>query len=511
MGEKKSQQEQYESDRYRFGDVEAVKDLEPEKGVGSNIAAHERARLLEKSDSVGYFEIEGGGKGGLGAPLRLGEEIMNDGAPGVAQYQVGYNSYAQPLRKTYRAMGRVKDLSMTNAPLTPAELEKDPKLAAHFKNLKLDGPQDAALSNWSQAQSNMAVNIKRFGAGQHILAGAMANYSRVQKGLDAKRQKAERQSKLEEIEKVDEAVKTLHEIMNVTAEAWTLSAELDEVIGTTALDENAAYGDDEPDLEKPETHTTPDFIEGTGMSGDTKKGTDTTTKGQRRAGKIDNAIRGGAEARKIVSDLKTKLASGAQFDLSIDGVLTSVIGGKSYVKLKQDVAVLDAKIRQLGLDAEADDLTSATESLNGFKMSFSADRQQVKNDRAASRNFARNFATSVNAGQQGTMAMYAAEAFQELAAFGDLANREHKDLEPAWGRAHYYMRTTSKQRFQVLNAVSDARELAENLGEFTAQRNYFHRHLPEWKATAKAWSDFLGTNAHHDLVRKDNAADKAED
>ncbi len=511
MGEKKQQGEQYESDQARFGMVETVQDLEPETGVGPHIATHERGRLMEKADSVGYFEIEGGSKGTLGAPLHLGEEIVKDGAPAVGQYVVGYNSYAQPLRKTYRAMGRLKDLSMTNAPLTPAQLEKDPKLAAHFKNLKLDGPQDRELSKWSSAQSNMITNIKRFAAGQHVLAGAMANYARVQKGLEAKRRQAERQSKLGEIEKIDEVVKTVHEIANVAAEAWTLSAELDEIIGATALDDNAAYGDDEPDLDKPEKGTTPNWVDGTGLSGDPSAGTSTTKKSQRVAGKVDAVMAGTAEARKIVSDLKSKLAAGANFDLSIDGVLTAVVGGKSYVKLKQEVALLDAQIRKLGLDAEADDLTSATESLNGFRLSFSAERQQLKNDRVDARNYARGFATSVGAGQEGIMAMYAAEAYQELAAFGDLASKEHKDLEPAWGKAHYYMRTTNKERFRALNMVSDGRHLAENLGDFIEQRNYFHRHLPEWKANARAWSDFFGTHAHHDLVRKDNAADKAED
>jgi hypothetical protein len=507
--DKKEQQELYESDQARFGMIENIKDLEPEKGVGPHIATHERERLMEKDSSVGYFEVEGGSKGGLGAPLHLGGEIMKDGSPAVAQYQAGYNSYAQPLRKTYRAMGRLKDLSMTNAPLTPADVEKDPKLAAHFKNLKLDGAQDETLTGWSSTQSNMVTNIKRFAAGQHVLAGAMANYARVQKGLEAKRKQAERESKLAEIHQVDEVVKTVHEIMNVATEAWTFSAELDTIIGGAALDENAAFGEDEPNVED-EYKGKPNWSKGT-VEDPSGGGQSVSTKKQKAAGKVDSVMTGTAEAQKIVADLKTKLAAGQTFDLGIDGVLTAIVGGKAYLKLKQDVAVLDAKIRKLGLDAEADDLTSATEALNGFKMSFSADRAQLKNDRADARNYARNFATKVGAGHEGIMAMYAAEAYQELAAFGQLANQEREDLMPAWGQAHHYIRTTNKQRFQVLNMVSDGHRLAENLGEVMEQRNYFHKHLPQWTATAKQWNDFFGKNAHHDLVRKDNAADKAED
>jgi hypothetical protein len=496
--------DEYESDSERFGPVNNVRDLEPETGVGPNIAQHQREKLLEKNDSVGYFEIQGGSKTGLGEPLHVGEWIKKDSAPAVSEYEASYNTYASPLRKTLRAEGRVKDLSMANAPMTPAELEKNPKVANHFKNLSLQGAQDSEMSAWSKSQSQMITNIKRYGGGQHVLAGAVASYDAVQRGLQAKRKEFEKAAKQEEIEKVDQAVETIHKIIDTTAEAWTLSGELDEIIGSQAFDENA-----EADVIEEPTERHVNWVHGT-VDDPTGENTKFKNKGQKVAGAIDAAKLQTAEARKIVGDATAKLAAGQDFSLDIDGILHAVMGGKEYLKLKADVVKLDAQIKSLGLEKESLELTSATEKLHGFRMTFQADREQLKNDRVASRDGARNFAAKVNSGQEGIMAMYVAEAYQELAAFGELASQERHDMNPALGRARRYLNDTSIKRFEANNEVADAKLLAGNIQDAMFARTFFDKHLPEWKSTAKQWNDFLGKNAHHDLVRRNNAADRSE-
>lgn len=502
-GDKK--QDQWESDAERFGPVNSVRDLEPEQQpVGAHIAQHQRDELLKKNDSVGYFEIHGGSKTGLGEPLHLGEWIKKDGAPVVGEYQAAYNTYAAPLRKTLRAEGRVKDLSMANAPLTPADLEKNPKLFAHYQNLDLKGPQDSEMSAWSKTQSQMVTNVQRYGAGQHLLAGAVAAYDAVQRGLQAKRKEFEKQAKQAEIDKVDQAVHTIHKIMDVTAEAWTFSGELDELIGTQSFDENKEVEvPDEP------TKRNPNWVHGT-ADDPTGENTKFKNKGQKVAGAIDAAKLETAQARQIFADAKAKIASGGEYDLSIDGILTAVMGGKQYLQLKQEVAALGAQIQELGLEKEHEELISATNNLQGFKMSFKADTQQLKNDRVAARDGARNFAVKVQSGDEGIMAMYAAEAYQELALFGDLAEQERKDMYPALGRARRYMNDTSIKRFEANNEMDDAKRLASNIEDAMFARTFFEHHLPQWKATAKAWNDFFGKNAKHDLVRKENEADLAE-
>lgn len=511
---KDAEQKKHDEDAARFGSVETIHDLEPEQGVGQHNAAEQRDSLLKKNDTVGYFEIEGGSNRGLGAPLHLGEEIKKDGGPAITQYEASYNQYAQPLRKTYRAMGRVRDLSFAGAALTPAQLQKNPKLAARFQDIKLKDPAQQPLDDWSESQSNMVTNIQRFGAGQHLLAAAVASYSKVQKGLEAKRKEAERQSKLAEIKEIDEHVKTIHEIMNVSAEAWSFATEIDEIIGSQAFSEEKEAEPPAEASEKPNAmYDSPHSTAGD-MAGERTK---VPGKGSETAGKAGAVLSGAKDSKSVIMDLKAKLkaakgpnAPPATFDLSIDGMLTAVMGGKHYLDLKNEVAALDRKIRKLHLDQEADEMTSATEALSGASISFRAEKQQLKNDRVASRNHARAFAAAAGSGDEGIMAMYAAEAYSELAAFGELANTQRNDLMPLWGQAKYYMRTTNIQRFQLKNMVGDARHLTENLTEVIEQRDYFNRHLPEWKRTAQQWNDFFAEHAHHDLVRQDNLADKKE-
>jgi len=514
MGEDRTKREatsdDYEQDSARFGQVNSVSDLQQEKGVGPTIATHEQQRML-KPDGAGYFEVEGGRAGGLGAPLHLGAEIVADGGANVTDYQVAYNEYAQPLRSTYRTMGRIKDLSMTGAFLTPADLEKRPKLAERFKDITLDKQSDAvsqnALTTWSASQSHMATNIIRFGAGQHLLAGAMAKYSSVRKALDAKRVASVRAAKTAEIAEIDESVKTLHEILDVSFEAWSVAGELEEVFGTQGLNENAE-GPEMVDPSLPAAKTT-NWQYGTAADPGAENA-NVGTAGQGAANKIDAAASHVRTSKLVINNVKQKLASAGHFDLSIDGVLTAVVGGKHYVELKQQVIALDAKIRKLGLEQEADELTSATQALDGFKMQFRADRQQLKDDRIASRNAAQTFGQATGAGAEGITAMYAAEAFEELAAFGELAARERKDLEPMWGRAHHYLSSNAPQRFVAIGALSDARRLQENLGEVIEQRDFFATQLPQWKRTAAQWSSFFGEHAQKPLVRTDNDADKSE-
>jgi hypothetical protein len=506
--DKKSKQaEQYESDDVRFDSVETVRDLEPEKGVGPHIAAHQREQLLAPG-TAGYFEIQGANAGNLGEPLRLGDKIKEEGAPVVAEYEAAYNQYAEPLRSTYRAMGRLKDLSLTAAPLTVAEMEKSPKLAGHFQNISLDGQKDAlaqsTLKSWSQTQSNMITNIQRFGGGQHVLAGAVAKYSRVQTALEKKRVKVQRDGKAAEIAEIDEHVKTIHEIVNVSIEAWNVAGELDEVFGAQAFDENAEGP--EPVDGSPAGSWNVEFGTVDDPAADNAKA---TTKGNKAASKLDALALGARDSKKIVAEATEKLKSAGHFDLSIDGMLTAVMGGKKYADLQAQVAVLEGKIAQLGLKEEADDLRDATESLTGFRMEFKAERQQLRNDRAAARGFAQVFGQATGSGQEGIMSMYAAEAYSELAAYGELAARERKDIEPMWGKAHAYLRSNDPHRYLALGIMGDAKRLGENLHEVMEQRDYFARHLPQWKQHAHEWSDFFAKNAKTPLVTEDNAADKA--
>jgi len=154
MGHHVDKEKRDREDRYELGSVDTVHDLEPEHGVGPTRAAKAQERIANP-DSSGYFELQGGSHGQLGMPLQLGDHIKTDGGAKISQYETGYNTYAAPLRSTLRAMGRVKDISLTGAPLTPEELMKSPELAKRFARLspeRMTVQNNQAFDAWS-AQS----------------------------------------------------------------------------------------------------------------------------------------------------------------------------------------------------------------------------------------------------------------------------------------------------------------------------------------------------------------------
>ena len=120
MSDKTEKEKQHDTDLDELGGVDNVSDLAPETNVGPTRRATEEHRILQPNAS-GFFEGEAGGTGGLGAPLSIGSPLKKE-APILKRYEEGYNAYAQPLRSTLRSMGRLKDVSLTGAPLTPAEL-----------------------------------------------------------------------------------------------------------------------------------------------------------------------------------------------------------------------------------------------------------------------------------------------------------------------------------------------------------------------------------------------------
>jgi hypothetical protein len=461
-------------DAYELGPVENVNDLQPDSSAGPSRKDKQQQRIVQP-DSSGYFELEGGAKEGLGAPIHLGPELKKDGGPVIGEYEAAYNTYAVPLRSTLRAMGRVKDVSLTGAPLTPAELMKRPDLAARFRKLNPtsgDVQQDQAFNDWSNNQKKMTGDIQRFGGGQHQMAAVLANYRSVQKKLAQRRVEAERSAKQAEIREIEETAETLSRIVEFTSEALAASGEIEEMLDRkVALDENA---------------------EGMEEGAGEVSGEGTKTKKQRAAGAVQDAASAGVIGKSVLSNARDQLAKTGKFEMNLQGIFLAVVGGEKYAQLQRDTVVLNAKIASLKLDAEAEEVKSANEQLMGFKMEFISTQQNVRTDRVASRRGAKTFAKSMNAGADGIDAMYAAEAYQELANFGALAAQQRRDfVDPVWGRAHGYVYGYDAHRFEAIGAMEDARQLATNLQAVQEQRGYLGKHVPEWQTVAKQWDAFL--------------------
>jgi hypothetical protein len=141
-------------------------------------------------------------------------------------------------------------------------------------------------------------------------------------------------------------------------------------------------------------------------------------------------------------------------------------------------------------------------------MEFVSNQEQVRAGRDASRRGARAFGSSLGAGEEGVMTMYAAEAWHELEQFGTLAMHQRKLLvDPLIGRVHNYLAGNHPLRYEAIGAAEDAQVLWTNVHDVRAQRQYFEKHLPQWKDNAKQWSVFLRDKTGTPLITEKNEAD----
>lgn len=521
--EKQSKKGDEWNDAAELGYVDHVNDLapDPDRGQGPARRQHEQQRILSPG-SAGYFEVEGGNVGGLGAPLHLGPEIKKDGGPSIGQYQAAYNSYSIPLRSTLRAMGRLKDVSMTGAPLTPAELKKNPKLAARFENLSLTNQADAgkqrAYHDWTAAQTKTQIDVQHFGASQFELASVVSDYRRVQLLIDQRRAETKRAGKMNELGEINEAAETLARIVEVSVEAWNTAGLIEEEMASQVAGFNAnAEGIDRADEDFPQNKGI-DWRDGTiddplGRTaspsvpeGKAQKASDiaeTVAEGSKMGGKIGKQVN-----EKIAKFVKEKSKS-ATFSVSMKDVFVLMMGkGDEYVQLQKDIEALDGKIKKLGMEQEVETIRSAHARMTGMNLEFIAIGKEVSADRKNARAGAQSFAQTMGAGTEGVMTMYAAEAYEELAAFGALADQQRQGMVDQLHREVMgYMQRVHKNRFVAIGAESDALALSGNLKAVNEQRAYFTKHLPEWQERARQWSDFLGAKTGTPLVAEDNEAD----
>ncbi|MGN6108653.1 MAG: hypothetical protein ACTHU0_26340 [Kofleriaceae bacterium] len=501
---------QRQIDEYELGPVEHVRDLDPDPQVGASREAKTKERILNPSEA-GYFEIEGGSAAGLGAPLHLGPELKRDGGNLIDEYEAAYNAYAMPLRSALRAMGRVKDVSMTGAPMTPAELMQRPELAARFRRLSLsqgDAQQDLAFDAWSTEQTRMDLHIHRIGGGQHELAAAVADFRRVQMLLEQRRAEATKGAKSAEIKEIDETAETLARVITVSLEGWHALAEIE-----TSIDRGMSLA---PQAQGASAQGLPtggiNWQHGT-VDDPTGASQPTQSKTQRAAGALQSMASVGGVAATLVKNARAQIAKAGKFELSLKDVLV-VIGkdAEKYRGLRRDMAVLDAKIQKLDLHQEVELVRSAAERLTGFSMELIGRRLEIQADRVASRKGARTFAKTMGAGEDGIATMYAAEAYQELAAFGQVAAEQRKEMvDPLWGRVHGYLHGNDKHRYLAIGAAEDAVALDTNLRAVKEQRSYFDRELPRWQQLAGQWGVFLASRTHSSLITESNEADRASE
>lgn len=501
---KQQAESQRATDYNELGPVDTLNDLAPETSVGPTRKATTQRRLHD-ADGSGYFESEAGSGGGLGAPLHLGPELKKDGGPRIGQYEDGYNTYAQPYRMALGAMGRVKDVSLTGAPMTPAELKQRPDLMARFQRLTHDGNwmRDVAYNQWSDHQTTLQLDIERLTASQHLLAGHVAAYRAVQAKLQQRQVQAELAADTARVAQIRETANTLANIVEVCVSGVG-------AIGGLGAALNAELGAGELVAGMANSADNHDGAEATGATD--AGGTHTRSAGQRVTAAVHRVAIGVQKGGAIASATAKQLKKAGALNFTLQDLFIVLTGeSDTYSKLQRDMVKMNNKLKALAFNEEAQELVSVNDNLKGFAIELAVQRSHVQANRSLARRGAKTFAKSLGKGNEGIAAMYAAEAWQELAKFGEHADRARQSLvDPHWKAIHDYLFSYDPRRYAALGAYGDARELAANLKDVKEQRGHFNKHLPEWQLRAKQWNDFLAAQTGAPLVVNANEGSNAE-
>jgi len=322
---------------------------------------------------------------------------------------------------------------------------------------------------------------------------------------NSKRVEAQRSEDQKQVREIEETAETLARIVDVTVEAATSFGEFGEL-----LEAKVAFNETAEGLESiehlPKSGAT-NWEHGT-IHDPTGENTAVKSKTKRAGDGMSGAGEMGSRAAQLARQTKAQLAKVGQIDMSMKGVFISLLDPAKYAQLKQDIVRLDGKIKSLSFKEEEAELSAAEQGLTAATLQLKTSRDEVRVAQTAARTDARTYGTTVAENHLNAsptrMAMYAAEAYQELAAFGAQAKAQRGlNVMPRWTPVFHYMNQTNIERFVELNVVDDARALATNLQAVREQGTFLDVNLPEWQKNAHAWSNFLGEHSPSELDLKD--------
>jgi hypothetical protein len=453
-----------------------IEDIEPEMREPTAREEKHARKQVKAPGRTGDFEklaVQQGSE--LAATLVLDDKIKHDGGGTVRAWEQRYNMYVPALRGTIRAMGRTKDILLTGAPMRPDQMSA--KLAKRFHKLSLtakdDGPAQSAMGNWADAQTQLKIDGASLRAGQTTLKAAVEGYRAVQMLFDQRALEAKRAGMTEELEQLEHKAEVCARVVEVSAEAIAGASEIGEALDSGAeLDASAE-----------------------GMVGDGEEWSGT---GQKVAEGAEGAIEGAHRAKEILEAVQKHAESGS---ISLKDVFIVAAGdaGK-YFQLQKDLAELDEAIAGLDTSREKEQAVAARTALDGFKMDVSVKKQALRADREDARNRAQEFAQNAAGGQDAVLAMYAAEAYQELDTFGTLAEQQRSnDLDPIVGDVYDYV-DRKWAWFEGENVIGSGTKFRDSVAAVLGQKQYFDEHLPEWQQTAEAWRTFLEDRTTKKLI-----------
>jgi hypothetical protein len=414
--------------------------------------------------------------------IHIGPAARAEGGETLIQLQLDYNDYVPLLHATLRAMGRLKDLDNAGAKLDPAAVMADPKLAAHFKPLDATHGKDKDRVNdligdfdtWSGHATEEQIAVASMGAGFDQLKAAISGF-RAAEGMLRRRQK---EAKLagDESKKaaIDEKVETLVKIVETCFKAVEYAESVESLI--------------EMSTEFHELET----VEGVGGK------TSTMTKQQsegwgKRTESTQQSL--GSAAAKIGEQLKkqhTRVESWMkEGGVTLKNVLIfATHDAKEYDQLTHDISQLKNDIAQLGYNIETDKIREAEKQLEGMKLEIGVRTKTARAKQGEARAAARTFGTGM-AGNEGALAMFAAQAYQDLALFGGEADRLRRTRIDRYTGWLYAFVADSPYVAKGHGWYEDWITLRDWGQYLVEQRDFFTPRVPEWQQKAAQWNEFF--------------------
>jgi len=496
----------HKSETAEFGQVRTEEDLDDRVLDSANPEAKaDERRALANPDGSGYFERKANN---LGGALNLEQDFdptrgqdLRDHAKGVNAvdidaYEQAYNMYSVPYGMTMKALGRTKDLSTAGAPLTPTEFKKkQPKLAARFAGLtngREAGSGVASFDNWSHVQKEMGTNVGVTNSAQLRLQAAVAGFKEAHAMIEQRKLAARKAADTTELAEINETAETLARIVDVSVAAVATAAEVESALSeSSSLDEGS---EGVGDISKVQQSNNPDYVNGTGPDPTGAHLSVPKTATQKAGDAAGDAAKVGAEGNAIAQKVGKALHDGTagKLKLSLHDIFIVADGDAAkFNRLTQDIKRIDELSGKWANDQFRNAVTKARLELDSAVMEVHARQMGNRGDSVDARRMANDFATAIGGGTEGQLAMYSAEAYQELAAHGDNAQDIRKRLvDEPWKLVFHWMNNYPAAIGGTL-AGRDAKALANNLQEVREQRESLDDSLPEWKERAAEWSAFF--------------------
>jgi hypothetical protein len=204
----------------------------------------------------------------------------------------------------------------------------------------------------------------------------------------------------------------------------------------------------------------------------------------RKAYDWSEALEGAALANEAVD------ASGIKQEVKQELLLFATGKSKEYKRLTKQIEALQKNLVALKFKEESDRINESFTELGAMQKEVQNRVGHASHKGGQARAAAGDFGTAM-AGEDGALAMFAAQAYQDLAFHGSSADDQRRGrIDPHLTWLFGFLEHDRK-RAEAERWTEDWSILVEWGQQMVEQRNFFSERTPEWNKKAAAWNEFF--------------------